>query len=51
MKALVGAFNHEKALVGAFSVIVKPIDGLFAARVSTRGTLSYAALTSHQTLR
>ena len=23
MKALVGAFNHEKALVGAFSVIVK----------------------------
>ena len=25
MKALVGAFNHEKALVGAFSVIVKPV--------------------------
>ena len=25
MKALVGAFNQEKALVGAFSVIVKPI--------------------------
>ena len=25
MKALVGAFNHEKALVEAFSVIVKPI--------------------------
>ena len=24
MKALVGAFNQEKALVGAFSVIVKP---------------------------
>ena len=23
VKALVGAFNHEKALVGAFSVIVK----------------------------
>ena len=23
MKALVGAFNQEKALVGAFSVIVK----------------------------
>ena len=25
MKALVGAFNQEKALVGAFSVIVKPV--------------------------
>ena len=31
MKALVGAFNQEKALVGAFSVIVKTdceTDGL-----------------------
>ena len=26
VKALVGAFNQEKALVGAFSVIVKPMD-------------------------
>ena len=25
MKALVGAFNQEKALVGAFAVIVKPV--------------------------
>ena len=25
MKALVGAFNQEKALVGAFSMIVKPV--------------------------
>ena len=25
MKALVGAFNQEKALVGAFSVIVHPV--------------------------
>ena len=25
MKALVGAFNPEKALVGAFSVIVQPV--------------------------
>ena len=25
VKALVGAFNQEKALVGAFSVIVQPI--------------------------
>ena len=30
MKVLVGAFNHEKALVGAFSVIVKT-DGSFEA--------------------
>ena len=27
MKALVGAFNQEKALVGAFSVIVQPTTG------------------------
>ena len=26
MKALVGAFNQEKALVGAFSVIVQPVE-------------------------
>ena len=25
MKALVGAFNQEKALVGAFSVILQPV--------------------------
>ena len=25
MKALVGAFNQEKALLGAFSVIVQPV--------------------------
>ena len=25
MKALIGAFNQEKALVGAFSVIVQPV--------------------------
>ena len=25
MKALVGPFNQEKALVGAFSVIVQPV--------------------------
>ena len=38
MKALVGAFNQEKALVGAFSVIVKtgvePMDR-FAALLKT----------------
>ena len=26
MKVLVGAFNQEKALVAAFSVIMKPMD-------------------------
>ena len=37
MKALVGAFNQEKALVGAFSVIVQPVVELmdrFAALLS-----------------
>ena len=34
MKALVGTFNQEKVLVGAFSVIVKT-DGSFAALVVT----------------
>ena len=36
MKALVGAFNQEKALVGAFSVIVQPAVepmGRFAALI------------------
>ena len=40
MKALVGAFNQEKALVGAFSVIVKTdygTDGSFYS--STPGAL------------
>ena len=35
MKALVGAFNQEKALVGAFSVIVKTGCGTDAALHST----------------
>ena len=35
MKAVVAAFNQEKALVGAFSVIVKT-DGSFAALVQTQ---------------
>ena len=26
VKALVGAFNQEKALVGAFSMIVQPVE-------------------------
>ena len=41
MKALVGAFNQEKALVGAFSAIVKsvvePMEH-YTALVSTAGT-------------
>ena len=36
MKALVGAFNQEKDLVGAFSVIVQPINR-FAALVTSPG--------------
>ena len=36
MKALIGAFNHEKALVGAFSVTVKT-DRSFAALQQTAG--------------
>ena len=35
MKALVGAFNQEKALVGAFSVIVKTRLGTDGALHST----------------
>ena len=31
MKALVGAFNQEKALVGDFSVIVKSLESSFEA--------------------
>ena len=39
MKALVGAFNQEKALVGAFSVIVQPVvepmaDGSFYSNIT-----------------
>ena len=40
MKALVGAFNQEKALVGAFSVIVQPVVepmDSFTALVCTLG--------------
>ena len=50
MKALVGAFNQEKALVGAFSVIVQPVVEpvdrftvlylILVARVSTLVPLS-----------
>ena len=36
MKVLVGAFNQEKALVGAFSVIVKPMEHYTALVNSNR---------------
>ena len=36
MKALIGAFNQEKALVGAFSVIVKTDCGTDGSFYSTR---------------
>ena len=36
MKALAGAFNQEKAFVGAFPVIVKT-DGMFSALIPTLG--------------
>ena len=54
MKALVGAFNQEKALVGAFSLIVQPVvepmdqfaalhrtAAAAAAAVSTRGATTF----------
>ena len=47
---LVGAFNQEKALVGAFSVIVKPVVepmDRFAALVRTLGTFHWAAAAQH----
>ena len=31
MKAVVAAFNQEKALVGAFSVLTNPSDGTFSS--------------------
>ena len=43
MKALVGAFNQEKALVGAFSVIVKIGYGFDGALHSTIEQASRAA--------
>ena len=45
MKVLVGAFNQEKALVGAFSVIVQPVvepmDRFAALKASSRGGVQY----------
>ena len=47
MKALVGAFNQEKALVGAFSVIVQPVVEPmehYTALLSTRAVTWHAYL-------
>ena len=47
MKALVGAFNHEKALVGAFSVIVQPVVepmGHYTALIITAAILGIIAM-------
>ena len=47
MKVLVGAFNQEKALVGAFSVIVKTdyeTEGSSAALVETKTSASQKSL-------
>ena len=44
VKALEGAFNQEKALVEAFSVIVQPVVepmDRFAALVTTQWTIYY----------
>ena len=52
MKALVGAFNQEKALVGAFSVIVKTdceTDGSSAALILTFPLQIHMKYDSHPT--
>ena len=52
MKALVGAFNQEKALVGAFSVIVKTGCGTDGAFYSTSFNVSTVQiLRSHVMVR
>ena len=51
MKALVGAFNQEKALVGAFSVIVQPVMepmDRFTALIQARGDKMVAAITNQR---
>ena len=50
MKALVGAFNQEKALVGAFSVIVKTGCGTDGSFYSTTFILFFAPLTELSSL-
>ena len=54
MKAVVAAFNQEKALVGAFSVIVQPVVepmDRFAALVTSQDTLQIDQLEVKRTVR
>ena len=46
MKALVGAFNQEKALVGAFSVIVQPVVEPMEQHTALPATPIYISATS-----
>ena len=41
MKALVGAFNQEKALVGAFSMIVQPVVEPMERYLAPLSTLNF----------
>ena len=53
MKALVGAFNQEKALVGAFSVFVKTdyeTDGSSAALLVTRHMVAARRIRAGETV-
>ena len=47
MKAVVAAFNQEKALVGAFSVITNLWMELFEAQVNSGGIGTVCALLRH----
>ena len=50
MKAVVAAFNQEKALVGAFSVITNLRMELFEALIGTHGEagLAWQIVSGHQ---
>ena len=47
MKALVGAFNQEKALVGAFSVITNLRMELFEALVPAEAAVLHRGVAEH----
>ena len=51
MKAVVAAFNQEKALVGAFSVITNLRMDFFEALVSTATLMANAHPTEHSHFR
>ena len=50
MKALVGTFNQEKALVGAFSVIVQPVVEPMDHFTALIYTVHITAMTRHNSL-